>query len=167
VDLDSFVVVALIAGAFAGVALLPTRLRLPVWIALILLVVLPWRNYQDHTHWSRVSWIPFRSPPPLSIRDVVGNVLLYVPFGAFMVLGRLLARRSAAREGGKPAPPVQGRQTSPLPYLWPIAAAAVLSVATEAAQLYSHGRFPSSTDVVLNVTGAAIGAWLAARTAVT
>jgi VanZ family protein len=41
--------------------------------------------------------------------------------------------------------------------------AAALSFAGEASQLYSHGRFPSATDVVCNTGGAALAAYLTMR----
>ena len=41
--------------------------------------------------------------------------------------------------------------------LWAIA----LSISTEASQIYSHGRFPSATDVLTNVIGAGLGVVLA------
>jgi glycopeptide antibiotics resistance protein len=120
-----------------------TRSRLPfwAWTAFILLVVLPWIGFQDHTHWQRVAWVPFRSPP-VKVFDVLANILLYVPWGYFY-------RRHM---------PERFRQ------LWlVIVFAALLSLASEAAQLYSHGRFPSATDATCNVFGAFIGARFARR----
>ena len=70
--------------------------------------------------------------------DVVLNVAFYVPFG-------LLAARATS---------------------WPtaLAAAALLSLVTEAAQLYSTTRFPALLDLVLNTLGAAIGiTWVVLR----
>jgi glycopeptide antibiotics resistance protein len=109
-------------------------LRVAGWTAVIVLVVVPWGGaYQPHPHWTRVVWIPFSTPPPLTAWDVVVNLLLYVPFGY------LFARVRPA-------------------WTWPVVSAAVLlSVATEFAQVYSHGRFPSITDVILNTAGAIAG----------
>ena len=112
------------------------RRRWPFWLwtGLILLLVLPWTSFQSHTHWQRVAWIPFVSPP---VRDVVANVLLYVPWGYLFVRQMPYARR----------------------HIWIVVMlAAVLSFSTEASQLYSHGRFPSATDLICNIFGALAGA---------
>jgi VanZ family protein len=107
-----------------------------LWTLLIVAVVLPWTTFQNHTHWQRVGWIPFMSPP-IRIRDVVLNVLLYVPWGYLGVR----RRHGAWRE-----------------VITIVGFAAALSLATEATQLYSHGRFPSATDFTCNIAGALIGA---------
>ena len=104
-----------------------------LWTGLIVLLVAPWTMYVNHTHWQRVAWIPFA--PPIKIRDIVVNLLLYVPWGYFGA--------RAMRSGS----------------LWIVVAlAAVLSLVTEASQLYSHGRFPSATDLTCNILGACAGA---------
>ena len=91
-----------------------------------------------HTHWQKVQWIPFVSPP-VKLIDIVVNVWLYVPFGY------TLARASRTR----------GRA-------WhAVALAAVLSIGVEWSQLYSHSRFPSVQDVLCDV----LGAWAGARSA--
>ena len=102
-------------------------------VALIALATVP-RDFQGHTHWEKVGWLPFLSPP-VKLRDIVVNTLLYVPLGVGMALN------------------------SRSPRAWTIAAAAgaVLSLSAEFAQLYSHVRFPSATDVVCNVVGAVVG----------
>jgi glycopeptide antibiotics resistance protein len=73
---------------------------------------------------------------------VLANILLYVPWGYFYLRH------------------VPGRFRQ----LWLVLVfAAMVSLASEAAQLYSHGRFPSATDATCNVFGAFIGAWYARR----
>jgi glycopeptide antibiotics resistance protein len=116
------------------------RARFALWVLFIGFCVVPWSDLQDHTHWFKVQWIPFVSPP-IKLRDIVVNVLLYWPFGYLLI--RMAPRRS-----------------------WFAAAlyAFALSVATEWTQLYSHSRFPSATDVACNVIGAALGAWSAKAT---
>ena len=107
---------------------------LALWTGLILLVVLPWTTFQNHTHWPRVQWIPFVTPP-VKLRDIAVNLLLYAPWGYFG------ARAMRSRR------------------VWIVVAlAAVLSLVTEASQLYSHGRFPSATDLTCNILGACAGA---------
>lgn len=120
-----------------------TRGRWPLVLctALIVVAVVPWTSYQNHSHWQRVGWIPFASPE-VRLRDIVVNVLLYAPWGY------VCARSSRALAGR----------------VWVvIALAAALSITTEASQLYSHGRFPSATDVASNMFGAYAGAMLARR----
>ena len=110
-----------------------------LWTGLIVLVVMPWANFQNHSHWQRVAWIPFVSPP-VKVRDVVVNLLLYVPWGYFGA--RWMRDRPQC--------------------VWIIVAlAATLSILTEASQLYSHGRFPSATDLMCNILGAYAGATIA------
>lgn len=97
--------------------------------ALVLAAIVPWGDMQDHSHWGRVVWVPFGSRR-LRPRDIVQNVLLFVPVG----VGAALVFRRA------------------------IGAAAVvalsLSLTGELLQVYSHERFPSATDVVCNIVGA-------------
>ena len=71
-----------------------------------------------------------------TIKDVVVNTLLYVPLG-FFFKGE---RRGAATVVGF---------------------AAVLSLAAELSQLFSHSRFPATTDVVCNMIGASAGVFIA------
>ena len=120
-----------------------TRNSLPFWgwTALILVVVLPWAGFQDHAHWQRVAWVPFVSPP-VKVRDVLANVLLYAPWGYLYIRHMPQALRQ--------------------PWLV-LVSAAMLSIVSEAAQIYSHGRFPSATDATCNVIGACVGAWHARR----
>ena len=119
---------------------LPVWWPLVLWVGVILLVVVPWRSYQDHSHWARVQWIPFTTPP-IKARDIIGNILLYVPLGYWAM------RRLGAR------------------HVWrAVAFGFALSVATEFTQVYSHGRFPSLTDVTNNVCGAWFGTRLGRRT---
>ena len=115
------------------------RVALVLWIGVILFVVTPWYGLRDHSHWARVQWIPFISPP-IRLRDMVANTLFYVPFGYFYV--------RATRRGG----------------VWhAVATGLLLSAVTELTQVYSHGRFPSTTDLLCNSAGAHLGALWATR----
>ncbi len=115
-----------------------------VWSAVIVAATVPWTDFVGHTHWQKVQWVPFRSPP-VRVIDVIVNILLYLP------LGYTLLRASAPRAR-----------------VWhAVAVASVLSLAAEWSQLYSHSRFPSLQDVVCNVFGAWVGARLAIRRQVT
>jgi VanZ family protein len=114
------------------------RIGFGVWSVVIVAATIPWTDLVGHTHWQKVQWIPFRSPP-VKLLDVVANVALYLPFGY------LLARASASRAR-----------------IWHAAAlAGALSLVLEWTQLYSHSRFPSVQDVVCNILGSSLGAWWA------
>jgi hypothetical protein len=90
--------------------------------------------------WHRVHWIPLTDPADKP-RDLVANVLLFVPFGYGW----------RARHGAS---------TRFLPV---VLAAAAVSTSAEAAQLFGTERYPSATDVSAAIAGAAIGAWYRRR----
>ena len=118
-----------------------TKLAL-LWTAVIVCVTtLPWKNFAGHPHWDHVRWIPFQDHP-LALFDIVANVLLFVPFGYFLV--RALPRRSRA-------------------WARTLALAAALSASVECFQVYSHHRMPSTTDILTNVLGAGLGLLLALK----
>ena len=115
------------------------RFLLYGWVVVILGVAVPWTTFQSHSHWNNVAWIPFANRYD-RLRDIAANVIFYFPFGYF-------ARRRR--------PPIRP---------WKVGLFAFgLSVATEFTQVFSHGRFPSATDVVSNTIGALAGAALADR----
>lgn len=109
-----------------------------LWSAVILAVTVPSTDFVGHTHWQKVQWIPFRSPP-VKVFDVVVNIALYFPFG--YTLARALAHRARGWHA--------------------VVLAGALSLAVEWSQLYSHSRFPSVQDVLCDILGAWGGAWLA------
>ena len=119
------------------------RALLLLWVALFVAIAFPWGDFQNHTHWYKVGWVPFASPP-LKPRDIIGNVVAFIPFGALIVFARGWRSRWVWFAG--------------------IVLATLLSIAAESAQLYSHYRFPSATDVTANASGAALGIWLARYT---
>ena len=106
--------------------------------ALIVVVGYPWGDMVGHAHWSKVGWIPFSSPYD-RLRDEITNVLLCVPLGIFAALAFRRGVRAAA------------------------ATALVLSCFVEVTQSYTHTRFPSATDLVCNVAGAAVAAAVVRR----
>ena len=114
------------------------------WLALsgvtiaIVLVTFPW-DLQDHTHWMKVAWVPFLTGVVRPL-DAAGNFALYLPFGLLMP-GRTRRRRVVAA----------------------VAAAFLLSGLTELGQIWSHVRFPSATDLVMNVLGSAAGGVIRSR----
>ncbi len=116
------------------------RLAFGVWSAVIAAATVPWTSFVGHTHWQKVQWIPFITPPVKTL-DILGNVLLYLPFGYGLV--RAFPHRISPRGV--------------------VALAGTLSFAVEWSQLYSHARFPSVQDILCNVLGAWLGAAWAAR----
>lgn len=103
-------------------------------IAVVLTAGLPFGDFQNHPHWTKVAWIPFVSPP-IKVTDCLLNIVLFIPVG-YLLRPASSKRRLVA--------------TSML--------VVVLSAACEYAQVYSHSRIPSLTDVCCNVIGGALGA---------
>jgi glycopeptide antibiotics resistance protein len=97
----------------------------------------PWGDLQNHTHWAKVGWIPFVSPPVRPM-DVVQNLLLFAPFGFVAATA--------------------SRHSRPRALLRATLLTAIIAFAGEASQLYSHTRFPSATDLACNVIGATLAA---------
>ena len=104
----------------------------------MLVAAFPWGDLQGHAHWRKVGWIPFVSPP-VRLRDMALNTLLCAPIGG--LCGRLFQR----------------------PLLRAFGLSLGLSLTAEWAQVYSHSRFPSATDVTCNVAGAVLAAATFAR----
>jgi glycopeptide antibiotics resistance protein len=104
-----------------------------VWCVAILLGSVPFIDAQTHPLWTRVRWIPFWT---WNVKDAVVNILLYVPLGFFFKRERHAVSTV-------------------------VGFAAVLSLAAELSQLFSHSRFPATTDVVCNIIGASAGAFIA------
>jgi glycopeptide antibiotics resistance protein len=113
--------------------------RVSLSAALIMLGTFPW-DLQDHAHWNRVAWLPFATGIVRPL-DLLVNLLIYLPLGYTL---------QAARGPGD----LRARVG---------ATAFALSLLLEISQVWSHVRFPSATDVVMNVVGAVAGAsmWLA------
>jgi len=116
------------------------RILFAVWTGIILATTVPWTDLVGHTHWGKVQWIPFVTPP-VKLLDIVVNLLLYGPFGYQLI------RASPPRVRGWHAAVLAGS----------------LSLAVEWSQLYSHSRFPSTQDLLCNVSGAWVGAAWAGR----
>ena len=116
-------------------------MRLTLWILSIAVIValttMPWANYVGHPHWDEVRWIPFYDHP-LPLADILGNVLLFVPFGYLFPRG--LRGSAPVRSWGLP-----------------VLLALTLSTAVELFQVYSHNRTPSTTDICTNLLGAVLG----------
>jgi glycopeptide antibiotics resistance protein len=117
--------------------------RCAVPLALILLATTwPLSEFQNHTHWAQVEWVPFtKYVRPF---DILANVALFAPLGATVAWGSTSRRRVGAAT----------------------LAALVLSLLIEWSQVYTHNRAATTTDVLTNTLGAWLGArWSLARAA--
>lgn len=122
----------------------PTLLYWTAWAAWIVVVILltttPWSDFQGHAHWDHVHWIPFHEKSLMSSRfqaDLVGNALLFLPFGLWYAWARSVGRRRCLGEA--------------------VLFAFILSASVELFQVYMHNRIPSTTDVTMNVAGTLAG----------
>jgi glycopeptide antibiotics resistance protein len=110
---------------------------LACWTAVIVFAVVPMGRYREQPARRQIAWIPFVSRP-MTPSDMARNVLLYVPFGYLQARALVY------------------------PTVWrALAYGTALSAGTEATQVYSRGRYPSTTDVVCNVIGGMLGFALA------
>jgi glycopeptide antibiotics resistance protein len=94
---------------------------------------MPW-HYVAHSHWDRVNWIPFSDHP---LVEILGNIALFVPFGYFF--------------------PRLPHGSSLKVWALPILVGVMLSSGIEFFQVYTHTRFPSTTDICANLLGAILG----------
>ncbi len=117
-----------------------------LWLSWILVIIVattaPWTNFQANpTNWQRINWVPY-AYVSLKLgfinRDVLQNILLYLPFGYCYVRRFPFENRSLLLFVGM--------------------FACTLSFLTEAAQIFQPHRFPSATDVTNNIFGALLGA---------
>lgn len=91
---------------------------------------------------SFIDGIRFISFEPTCARDVIGNVMMFVPAGViFWATAATWVRRAWATTAA-------------------IAAAGILSFGIEWAQVFIPGRYPSAIDICTNMFGALVGATL-------
>ncbi len=112
------------------------RRRIALWLIVIAIaaVTLPW-DWQDHPHWFKVAWVPFSTGIVRPI-DLLLNVALYFPLGFLLRSNSTISRFATA-----------------------LVAGLILSTLMELTQVWSHVRFPSATDTLMNVLGSLIGAF--------
>jgi glycopeptide antibiotics resistance protein len=101
------------------------------WMPVVWAISFPWPGLTSRPQWNRVHSITFTDPADRP-RDVIANILLFLPFGYSY------GRRGAVWQA--------------------VAIAAGVSITAEASQLFSTTRFPSATDVTAALIGAALGA---------
>jgi glycopeptide antibiotics resistance protein len=110
------------------------------WLVVILISsTYPWTNFAGHAHWDGVGWIPFQDIK-ISIGrtlDALANLALYVPLGFTYMRARPCFHKPDVLKA--------------------VFLAAMVSVSCETYQIYCHGRFPSMTDLTVNVIGALFG----------
>jgi glycopeptide antibiotics resistance protein len=124
-------------------ALLLPKLLLLSWVIVIVLgTTLPWHTIHPALQWWRIDWSPFPSGAlgPRVLFDVALNVVLYLPFG-------YLVRQWVEQKSGR------------MMFVYVIGMGAGLSCCTEFVQIFNPVRFPAMADVIINVTGALLGAW--------
>lgn len=101
------------------------------WLAGWAFFGLPWTGFTGRPQRRRMIFIPFRQYA-YRRRDLALNVLYYIPMG---MIGMALGWTPVST----------------------LIVAAGLSGGTELLQIFSIDRYPSATDVTLNVAGAAFG----------
>lgn len=104
------------------------------WIVLVFVVSGPWFGVTTSPQWKRVEWMPFTSKENKP-RDVIANVLLFVPLGWSFGASRP-GRRGAALA---------------------IATGFATSLVAESLQVFWILRDPSATDLLTNTCGTALG----------
>ena len=104
------------------------------WVLVVLIISGPWFGLVRQPQWQHVNWIPFadRADKP---RDLLQNVLLFVPFG--WSYGSRRTKRTALAGA--------------------LALAFAISAVAESTQLFSMERYPSATDVLTALLGTALG----------
>jgi glycopeptide antibiotics resistance protein len=113
------------------------------WVIVIIFgTTLPWHTLYLQPQWWRIDWLPFHSGTlrPRLIFDIAVNVVMYLPFG-------YLCRQWIKSTGGR------------MTFVYVVGIAVGLSCCTEFIQIFNAVRFPAVADVVMNVTGALLGAW--------
>jgi glycopeptide antibiotics resistance protein len=104
------------------------------WVLVVLIISGPWFGFVRRPQWYDVNWVPFADPADKP-KDLLQNVLLFVPFGWSYASGRM---KRTALAGA-------------------LALAFVVSAAAESTQLFSPERYPSMTDVLMALLGTALG----------
>lgn len=120
------------------------RILLLLWLAFVLFVIsLPWWKFDGTPHWENVQWIPFThlSLHPRVLVETALNILAFIPVGYLTVRSLSPSTRR--------------------PFLLASFLGLFSSASIEIYQLFCHDRVPSTTDVLMNLVGTAVGVWLA------
>jgi hypothetical protein len=115
----------------------PSRLQRQLfWLVLALVVygsLFPF-HYQAHTPSAADWWQLLRPEARHSRSDLLGNLLLFMPYGLLLASPMMRARR-----------------------LWALLGGAVLALGLQYLQFWFPDRYPSGTDAMLNIAGMACG----------
>jgi glycopeptide antibiotics resistance protein len=103
-----------------------------LWLAGWAFVALPWRSFSPVPSTRNVQLVPFEDG---RVMAHALNVAAFVPWGVIAGAGRWSATSAILSGAG-------------------------ISAATEVLQLFSRRRYPTTTDLVLNTAGAALGVGL-------
>ena len=121
------------------------RLLLVAWMLLIAIgTTIPWTGFELAPQWERICWVPFQDfslHSKVSLINVVGNCILFMPIGYLYV-------RSRSRSDVRVA-------------LTAFLLAVLVSLGVEFYQVFSIYRYPTATDVLANAIGGGVGAALA------
>jgi glycopeptide antibiotics resistance protein len=112
----------------------------------LLVIGLPWSQFDGTPHWENVYWIPFSGPVrfhPKVIFEIVGNVMLFVPVGYSFI-------RSVSSGIERPL-------------LWAAGVGLASSLSVEAYELFCRYRAIETADLILNTAGTLLGALMAFR----
>jgi VanZ family protein len=104
-----------------------------LWLLGWAMFSVPWSSFTTRPRMEQINLVPFSNARRA---DQIRNFVYYLPAGALGI----------------------GIGLSPVTV---VTAAAGLSAVAEATQVFSAGRFPSATDLMLNTAGALVGAAIA------
>ena len=116
-----------------------------LWLCSIAMIIIgstfPWTAIQPHPVWDHVQWIPFTVVTSLRrlALDIVINVGMYMPFGYLGV--SILSSQSRLTR-----------------IVFVTIMALILSMGIEVYQFFNPYRYPTVTDIIMNVSGAIVGA---------
>lgn len=120
------------------------RTILCLWLISVLLVIsFPWSKFDGTPHWENIQWIPFThlSFHQPVIVETAANILGFIPIGYLTV--RSLSPSTRHR------------------FFLASLMGFCSSTGIEVYQLFCHDRVPETADVLMNVAGTVVGAWLA------
>ena len=119
------------------------RTMLGIWLTSVLIVIsLPWSSFDATPHWKNVQMVPFAhlNFHRTVLIETALNLLAFIPVGYLAIRSFSASRRAV---------------------LYALLLGACSSASIEVYQLFCRDRVPSTTDILMNVTGTAIGVWLA------
>lgn len=141
-----------------------SRIGASAWTIVILAITL-WPRQPAGGGWleEALAWLHARGLPAWVTYDVIeiaANVVLFVPFGAFVAFA-LLGSQSRRATTGSLSERSESKGSNALPLLIPTTLGLALSLAIEFVQAeFLPARFATVSDLVANTSGAFLGAVL-------